>query len=200
MIEAIRQILHANPDARILACAPSNSAADIIAERLTVLGSQMFRLNAPSRPLKHMPRTLEKFVLKDDDGVFFVPRKEALMSYRVVVSTCVTSAVPFALGVPSGHFTHVFVDEAGQAYEPEALIAIKTMANKDTNLILSGDPKQLGPIVRSDLAKTLKLRASLLDRLFEMSLYDPTANQGVTYVLPIGNIDHRLTIIFRIGL
>lgn len=28
------------------------------------------------------------------------------------------------LGVPVGHFTHIFVDEAGQAVEPECMVAV----------------------------------------------------------------------------
>ncbi|EDQ99949.1 uncharacterized protein LACBIDRAFT_315001 [Laccaria bicolor S238N-H82] len=35
IVEAILQLLRSNPQARILACAPSNSAANLIAERLS---------------------------------------------------------------------------------------------------------------------------------------------------------------------
>ncbi|KAG8954835.1 hypothetical protein FRC04_010317 [Tulasnella sp. 424] len=38
VVEAIRQVLRNDPQARILACAPSNSAADLIAQRLVPLG------------------------------------------------------------------------------------------------------------------------------------------------------------------
>ncbi len=37
-VEAIRQIHATNPRARILACAPSNSAADLITSRLSDVG------------------------------------------------------------------------------------------------------------------------------------------------------------------
>jgi helicase MOV-10 len=40
VVEAIRQVLKKNPNARVLACAPSNSAADIITERLADLGKE----------------------------------------------------------------------------------------------------------------------------------------------------------------
>jgi helicase MOV-10 len=179
IIEAMRQILMANPNARILACAPSNAAADIIAERLTVLGaSQLFRLNAPSRSQKHLPKILEPFSRKNKEGTFCVPPLHELAKFRVVVSTCLSSSVPRGIGIPPGHFSHVFVDEAGQACEPEALIAIKTLANENTNLILSGDPKQLGPIIRSDVALQFKFGASLLDRLTELSLYNVDTMNG----------------------
>ncbi|KIM34474.1 hypothetical protein M408DRAFT_325870 [Serendipita vermifera MAFF 305830] len=188
IIEAMRQILQANPKARILACAPSNAAADIIAERLLVLTkSQLFRLNAPSRSASHLPTALQEVSRKNSQGTFEVPPVTELAKFRVVVSTCLSSSVLYGIGLPTGHFSHIFIDEAGQACEPEALIAIRTMANSHTNLILSGDPKQLGPVIRSSMALKLGLGNSLLDRLTATDLYDDRENRGVTIVKLIQN-------------
>ena len=85
--------------------------------------------------------------------------------------------------MPRGHFTHIFVDEAGQATEPEVMIGIKTMADNDTNIILSGDPKQLGPIIRSAVARELGLEKSYLVRLADRDIYNNRRYQGITYVL-----------------
>ena len=59
IVEAMRQLLDSNPEVRILACAPSNSAADQIAIKLMNLGkSQLFRLNSLSRRLDDMTQIL----------------------------------------------------------------------------------------------------------------------------------------------
>lgn len=188
IVEAIRQILEANPNARILACAPSNSAADIIAERLNVFGSsQLLRLNAPSRSRKDLPKSLESFSLMNGQSTFRIPSKGELMQFRVVVSTCISASVPYNLGIPAGHFSHVFIDEVGQACEPEALIAVKTMSDEKTNFIISGDPRQLGPIVRSNLALEFKFGRSLLDRLTDMPLYDTDTMNGRSIVKLLKN-------------
>jgi len=49
------------------------------------------------------------------------------------------------------HFSHIIIDEAGQATEPEAFVSIKTLADLKTNIVLSRDPKQLGPIIYSGI-------------------------------------------------
>lgn len=61
--------------------------------------------------------------------------------------------------MPSGHFTHIFMDEVGQALEPEALIPIAGLATNpaypgqfQNQVIMAGDPKQLGPILQSPIA------------------------------------------------
>lgn len=146
-------------------------------------------MNAPSRMQSALSKTLEPFSRKNDHGTFYIPAKEELMKFRVIVSTCVSASVPYGIGVPRGHFTHIFVDEAGQAAEPESMIPIKTMADNQTNVILSGDPKQLGPIVRSDLALSLKLGVSYLDRLCEMDMYDESQMSGITYVNGVPPLD-----------
>ena len=61
------------------------------------------------------------------------------------------------------HFTHVFIDEASQATEPESLVAIaglmyvNSSMDRGKQVVLAGDPQQLGPILRSPYAKKLKL-------------------------------------------
>ncbi|KAG9024583.1 hypothetical protein FRB95_011337 [Tulasnella sp. JGI-2019a] len=189
IIEAMRQIIRESPSARILACAPSNSAADILAERLTgVLSTrELFRMNAPSRLKETLPMALRNYTLTNDEGTFSIPPMEALMRYRIVVSTCLSASVPYGIGFPRGHFSHVFIDEAGQAMEPEAMIPIKTAAGPSTNIILSGDPMQLGPIIRSPVAQRLGLGTSYLDRLMLLPVYEPDNYSGVTVVKLIKN-------------
>ncbi|KDQ06471.1 hypothetical protein BOTBODRAFT_121476 [Botryobasidium botryosum FD-172 SS1] len=174
IVEAILQILDRDPGARILACAPSNSAADIIAHRLIEFGklgkAELFRLIAPSRSPQNVPEDLLPFTCVNAAGIFTVPNKGHVAKFRVVVSTCVTACVPFGIGVRKGNYSHIFIDEAGQAMEPEVMIAIKTMANAKTNVILSGDPKQLGPVIHSPIARALGLEKSYLERLMELSI------------------------------
>ncbi|KAG8926685.1 hypothetical protein FRC01_008506 [Tulasnella sp. 417] len=183
VVEAIRQVLRKNPNARILACAPSNSAADLIAQRLTSLGREkVFRMNAPSRFSNRLPDDLRDFVYKDRDGYFSVQGAQHLRQFSVVVSTCLSASIPSGVGVDVGHFSHIFIDEAGQAMEPEIMVPIKTMANERTTIILSGDPKQLGPIIRSTVASHLGLATSFLNRLVDREVYADSANAGITMV------------------
>lgn len=69
------------------------------------------------------------------------------------------------------------------------MIPVKMNAGPNTNIILAGDPKQLGPIVRSPIAEKLGLGVSWLDRLMSLPLYEPRVYSGVTYALftPLGN-------------
>lgn len=65
--------------------------------------------------------------------------------------------------LPDKHFNYVFVDEAGQATEPELLVPLILMndgrqinrGKLSGQLILAGDPKQLGPVVQTNLVKKL---------------------------------------------
>ncbi|KAG8981810.1 hypothetical protein FRB90_006978, partial [Tulasnella sp. 427] len=183
VVEAIRQVLRNDPTARILACAPSNSAADLIAQRLVSLGKDnLFRMNAPSRFRNRLPDDLRDFSYKDREGHFSIRGAEHIKQFRVVVSTCLSASIPFGVGVDVGHFSHIFIDEAGQAVEPEIMVPIKTMADHRTTIVLSGDPKQLGPIVRSAVASHLGLATSFLNRLVERDVYSNSANAGITMV------------------
>ena len=103
---------------------------------------------------------------------------DRLKNFKVIVSTCVSAAVFSGIGMARGHFTHIFVDEAGQATEPETFVSIKMLADSKTNIILSGDPKQLGPVIRSGISKELGLEISYLERLMERDVYNIQTGHG----------------------
>ena len=71
------------------------------------------------------------------------------------------------------HFDVVVIDEAGQAIEPEALAVIGPLLAQDGQIILAGDPYQLGPIVHSKLAERSGLCMSFMERLMGRPIYQP---------------------------
>uniref|UniRef100_A0A671PWL6 RNA helicase n=1 Tax=Sinocyclocheilus anshuiensis TaxID=1608454 RepID=A0A671PWL6_9TELE len=166
IVEAIKQVEKNIPDAYILACAPSNSAADQLCEKLItsehVDSRKIYRLYASSRNPKVIPKKNSNV---EGDHIIF-PRKENLVCYKILVSTLVTAGRLVSGGFPVGHFSHIFVDEAGHAVEPETIISVAGLLNAKTGqLVLAGDPKQLGPILRSPFAIKYGLGLSLLERL-----------------------------------
>uniref|UniRef100_A0A672P2P1 RNA helicase n=1 Tax=Sinocyclocheilus grahami TaxID=75366 RepID=A0A672P2P1_SINGR len=166
IVEAIKQVEKNIPDAYILACAPSNSAADQLCEKLItsehVDSRKIYRLYASSRNPKVIPKKNSNV---EGDHIIF-PRKETLVCYKILVSTLVTAGRLVSGGFPVGHFSHIFVDEAGHAVEPETIISVAGLLNAKTGqLVLAGDPKQLGPILRSPFAIKYGLGLSLLERL-----------------------------------
>lgn len=158
-----------------MACAPSNFAADEIAQRLASGGvdtQTLFRLNAHSRVPVLLPDALKPYSrLSADSYHFEIPAIEDLKSFRVVVSTCLSTTLLFSTGVPRGWFSTIFIDEAGHALEPEALVPILGLVGENTSVVLSGDPKQLGPIVRSQYAAHFGFGVSLLDRLMKSGVH-----------------------------
>ncbi|KAL2912277.1 hypothetical protein HK105_208268 [Polyrhizophydium stewartii] len=170
LVESIKQIFSRDRNSRILVCAPSNSAADLLLERLatTVGRADMFRLNALERSQPSSFTGLDEFSCKPTSGrsAYTIPPLDRLLRFRIIVSTCCAAASLAGVGVPGDHFSHIFVDEAGQALEPEIMIALNTFAQPTTaNVVLAGDHKQLGPILHSRLAKHFGLGVSLLERL-----------------------------------
>ena len=173
IVEAIKQILRRNPSARVLACAPSNSAADVIARRLSGLfkNKELFRFYAPSREKRAVPPDLLPYTFMNEHGLFSHPPLNIVKTYRIIVCTCLSAAFTLGIGVERGHFSHVFIDEAAQATEPEAMVVVKNTVIASTKLILSGDPKQLRPIILSAIANELGLGVSYLERIMEREAY-----------------------------
>ncbi|XP_050179794.1 RNA helicase Mov10l1 [Myiozetetes cayanensis] len=168
VIEAILQIHYTLPDSRILVCAPSNAATDLICLRLhqsnLLKPGAMVRVNAAFRSAEQIDDMVKPYC-KDGDDI-----QKALWS-RIVITTCSSAGLFYQTDTRLGHFTHVILDEAGQASEPESLIPIGLISEAHGQIILVGDPKQLGPTIKSKLALTFGLSMSLLERLTSRELY-----------------------------
>ncbi|GAA5930731.1 hypothetical protein JCM10213_000795 [Rhodosporidiobolus nylandii] len=181
IVEAAQQLFHYMPSSVLLLTAPSNSAADILCERLQLDPSTCLRLNAPSRAQVDVAPEVRRFCF-ELEGTFACPPVQQLRQYRVVIATCISASILGGVGLPRGHFSHIFVDEAGQATEPQTFLPL-SLAGKGTSVVLAGDPKQLGPVIRSPVAGGFGFRTSMLERLMAHPDYldSNRAMRGVTY-------------------
>ncbi|XP_030456741.1 probable RNA helicase SDE3 [Syzygium oleosum] len=176
IVEGIMQLYENRADTRILICTPSNSAADHILEKLLgeevvkIKENEIFRLNATNRAYEDVKPDHIRFCFFDE-LVFKCPPIRALMRYRIIISTYMSAYLLSAEGVERGHFSHIFLDEAGQASEPESMIPLSNLCQRDTVVVLAGDPMQLGPVVYSKTAEDYGLGKSYLERLFDCEFY-----------------------------
>jgi len=95
---------------------------------------------------------------------FVLPSSDEVLRHKIVVTTLSMSAHLVQLGL-QGTFSHIFLDEAGQALECEAVTPL-ALATPSTCVVLAGDHKQISPTVYCQKARQKKFHLSLLERLF----------------------------------
>ena len=204
VVEAVLQMVGSstNPGS-ILVCAPSDQAADNLTLRLknALTTTELLRLNHDSRTFQSVPSSILAWSYIVED-TFALPPFPQLMAYSVVVTTCKDADILVQARVTNSdlatwqhhlsqtirprdgdtsdrvvslHWSALFIDEAAQATEIEALIPLSVIA-PPTNLrtkqepifVITGDPNQLGPKLYSS---NKELSLSLLERLFTLPLY-----------------------------
>ncbi|XP_046486556.1 putative helicase MOV-10 [Neodiprion pinetum] len=174
LVEAISQIWKLNPSNHILICTPSNAAADEILKRLlkNIPEQDVYRMYGSSRNWDDVDEEIQPCSNFVDGEKIFLP-KELLMLRRIVVVTLMSCARLLALKLWENHFAYVFIDEGGQATEPETLIPLGLMSSADSShkgrlqgqLVIAGDPMQLGPSIAMRTPETLA--KSMLERLMK---------------------------------
>ncbi|KAJ3106010.1 hypothetical protein HDU97_007194 [Phlyctochytrium planicorne] len=212
-IEIIYQLIQKNQNFRILACAPSSSAADTITRRLKVFlaPKQLIRLISSVRAPNEVPDELLPFTISRE-GHFDLPSLHDIMQARVIVCNCEEAEMLALAGLtnefttdaftryhqqqesisPFFHrtkvvleyplWTHLLIDEAGQASEADTAVPLSVVANGLAKMespandyfvpiILSGDHMQLGPLVQSSFARHHKMDVSLFERIIGRQLY-----------------------------
>uniref|UniRef100_A0A671X1Q8 RNA helicase n=1 Tax=Sparus aurata TaxID=8175 RepID=A0A671X1Q8_SPAAU len=182
VVEAIKQIEKNQASCHILACAPSNSAADLLCKKILdhVDEHKVFRMYASSRDPNLVPEEFKTRKCSNLVGECYeFPAKEKLMQYRIMVTTLLTAGRLVTGDIPEGHFTHIFVDEAGHAVETECLVPLAGLLCAESGqVVLAGDPKQLGPILRSPFAIKFGMGVSLLERMMnDFPLYQKNEDE-----------------------
>ena len=144
---------------------------DLLAEMLVQLINkrEIIRLHTSSRVIAAIPGSV-KDVRNVREGKFCYPLLEQLVKYKVIVTTPVTTGRLVSVQFPQDHFTHVFIDESGQATEPESVIAMAGLISTKGQVVMAGDPKQLGPVIRTSVGVKHGLNISMLMRLMAMEL------------------------------
>lgn len=174
VVEAIYQL--GKQGKKILLVAPSNDAADVLAERLSLYFSstELRRILAYSRNIESLPTSIQSYAT---DSLSPDAQASEIRSAQIVVSTINLASRFSYWGIPRGYFDVLCVDEAGHATEPEVVAAAASLMDfcgkqgKVGQLILAGDPKQLGPISNSDICRKYGLTMSLMERLSERDVY-----------------------------
>eukprot|EP00891_Asterochloris_glomerata_P007086 jgi/Astpho2/7086/Aster-x1407 len=155
---------------RLLMCAPKNFSADLLCSALGQAGitkKAMLRLNDPRHPPPQVKSDVLGYCNLDTElGCFQLPQPDVLAGYRVIISTCAAAGLLRGIAYDSTNtpleFTHMLIDEAGEALPPETLIPM-TLAGPEARVVLCGDPRQLGPAVRSGDCQAHGLATSLLE-------------------------------------
>lgn len=181
LIEYIHQVYRHLPKSKILVCTPSNTAANVVLSML--IRSRWINLpNDVVRMVSYahiqsgtLPNNLKRFcgTLPMDSppsGMKIITELSDLTDYRIVITTVNYSGNFMRMGL-FRHFTHLVVDEAGQALETETLIPLSLMQKSTAQIALFGDEKQLGPVVMYNALRKMRFDVSLFERLSLSNLY-----------------------------
>lgn len=120
-MESIVQILRYDSSNKILVCAPSDAACDVIAKRLIPVLSQsskILRVNWVARNPASLPPALLGCSPTDSTGFFTIPEPNEIQKASVVICQCFVAGT-LELHASHGlwmdkHFTHCFIDESSQ--------------------------------------------------------------------------------------
>lgn len=191
IVEAILQ-LYLMKKGRILVSIGSNAACDMITLKLVhyiendarfksgepillrLLSATQFRKHANSIDEVVMKYSNYEYNRRNKRYTRHGLRNVDLDNYGIVVATLCYAGLRAARSLRK--FTHIFIDEAASVSEPETLLAIAGIKHDKCHVILSGDHKQLGPIVKSKRAKALGMDCSVMERLMLHKMYEVKNN------------------------
>lgn len=195
LVELVLQTINETTGSHILVCTPSNSAANLILQKLKsnilkadvirIIGHQVYESeNIPPEIIHYcgtvdisMDRTEGKEMTVQENGMKMNCQKNDLVEFRIIVVTIGSVGSFMQMDFPAQHFTHLFVDEAGQCLESEIIIPMTLINKENGHIVFVGDEKQLGPVVLFRPLEDWKFGMSLFERLLQFPIYDRLSDQ-----------------------
>ncbi|XP_071943710.1 3'-5' exoribonuclease HELZ2-like [Antedon mediterranea] len=185
MAESVKKILLKH-GTTVLICTMSNSGADLyiiehLDEYLKTYQHQrptkkktykkrpkptLLRVYQPERRIATIHPDVRKYCLVDKaTNTINLPTRDDVKRSRVVICTLNMALRLVSLNL-KGHFTHILIDEAGQALETQAIMPL-AMAEWKTCVAIAGDHIQMSPKVYSKEARIGGFDQSILKRLHD---------------------------------
>ncbi|XP_043472685.1 putative helicase mov-10-B.1 [Leptopilina heterotoma] len=170
IVEAVCQLIERGNN--ILICTPSNAAADEVTRRLLncdISPDLIYRMTSKSVEREDIPEDVEVCINFKDGEIEYLHSYDMRHNKKVIISTLISAARFLRLTYFTHFFNYIFIDEAGQATQPETFIPFAiSMRHTRCKIIMSGDPKQLGPVVMTKYGSHL-LGISMLEHLMKKS-------------------------------
>lgn len=98
------------------------------------------------------PQVKNYCLLSKDKLSIILPVRENILSHHIIITTLSTSISLSRIRDLKGFFSHIFIDEAAQALECEAIMPL-SFAIDSTCIVLAGDHMQLSPKIYSQEAR-----------------------------------------------
>ncbi|KAL5288852.1 MOV10.2 family protein [Megaselia abdita] len=175
IVESILHIFKNDPESKILVSTFSNAACDQVGRRLFSYLQKMTDEPIMLRIYSACYGNQMDFDILDDDYMeatnmchvyHMFPGIPVVKTYRIIIATHYIVAKYVHSGL-NGIFSHIFIDENGSSTIPDALCAIAGLWSPKVKVILSGDPKQLGPILKNERTRKLGFDTSLMERVMD---------------------------------
>ena len=137
IVRAAHQIVATIPNSKVLICVHHNQTANSYIENYFVdLAS---RRNA----VKAYRIISESKYLPSNNSQYYIYGSQINKKHRIIISTYALSKnLNDNQNIKQGYFSHIFLDEAAQCPEPEAMVPF-LLSDQDTKVVLAGDHLQV---------------------------------------------------------
>ena len=184
--EAVLQIVHLHPNARVLLCTAHDSTADCYLLRLAAMlepehARKLMRVSGHSRLESDIAESVLRYCAKSVSSLGShqrsISRPDVEASSIIVTTMLGADELAFARSnVGPESFTHIICDEAAQVPEPLVLIPL-SLAARRTRVVMAGDHKLPGSWDVTPVADRLGLTVSVVQRMVALPFYQ-TAGGG----------------------